>query len=276
MLSIGEFSRATALTVKTLRHYHERGLLVPARIDPKSGYRYYDQHALERARVIKALRSLEFSLGEIREVLQDCEDDADALQFLIAHRAAIAERLAHLRSVATALDSVIHAETEVKQMNDTPFSIEEKTIPSQLIAGVRTRGRFDQCGAVFKRLGRAFGFGLSGKPGMLIYDEEYKQEDADFEPYFPIKKPKQTDADIHVRELRGGRALCLVHRGPYDRISHAYGRLFTEISRRGLQVQTPSREVYIKGPGLIFAGNPERYLTEVQIFVGEENIANPG
>jgi MerR family regulatory protein len=39
-LSIGEYSRATCLSVKTLRHYHEVGLLEPAHVDPSSGYRY--------------------------------------------------------------------------------------------------------------------------------------------------------------------------------------------------------------------------------------------
>lgn len=152
-------------------------------------------------------------------------------------------------------------------MNDEEFQIERKTIAPQLIAGIRIRGQFEQCRAAFKRLGRAFGFGLAGKPGMLVYDEEYKVTDADFEPYFPVKKAKDAGADIHVREVSGGVALCLVHRGPYDRIASAYGRLLAEARERGLRATTPSREVYIKGPGMFFAGNPGKYLTEVQLFV---------
>ncbi len=269
MLSIGEFSRATALTVKTLRHYHERSLLVPTHVDPSSGYRYYDETAIERATVIKALRELDFSLDDIGEILRDCTDDADAVQFLVDQRKLIAARMAHLRQVASALDSVIRTETEARAMNTQQFDIEDKTIPSQLVAGIRMRGRFEQCREAFKRLGRTFGFGLAGKAGMLVYDEEYEPTDADFEPYFPIKRDKKTDADIHVRRLQGGRALCLVHRGPYDRISGAYGRLLAAARSRGLAPQVPSREVYIKGPGMLFAGNPNKYLTEVQLFVAE-------
>ncbi|MBL4687280.1 MAG: MerR family transcriptional regulator [Nannocystaceae bacterium] len=267
MLSIGEFSRATALTVKTLRHYHERGVLVPTHVEPGSGYRYYDEVAIERAGVIKALRELEFSLDDIGQILSECADDADALQYLAKKREAIAARMAHLRSIAAALESVIRTENDAKAMNDTEFEIEDKTIAPVLIAGIRIRGRFEQCKDVFKQLGRAFGFGLAGKPGMLIYDEEYKQQDADFEPFFPVKKSKKTASEIHVRELPGGRALCLVHRGPYDRIASAYGRLLGEARQRRLVAIAPSREVYLKGPGMLFAGNPEKYLTEVQIFV---------
>ena len=191
MLTIGELSRAAALTVKTLRHYHERGLLVPARVDPGSGYRYYDEAAIERARVIKALRTLEFSLDDIAEILRECSDDRDAVTFLAEQRRAIAQRMAHLRSIAEALDSVITTEREAKKMNDTEFSIEDKTIAPQLVAGIRTRGRFEQSKDVFKRLGRTFGMSLAGKPGMLVYDEEYREEDADFEPFFPVKKRKK-------------------------------------------------------------------------------------
>ncbi len=269
MLSIGEFSRATALTVKTLRYYHERGLLVPTFVDPKTGYRHYDEAALERANVIKSLRALEFSTDEVAEILRNCEDDAEAVEFLIERRSEIAGRMAHLRSVASALDLVIRTEKEAKKMQDTEFTIEDKTLPAQLIAGVRTQGRYDECGAVFKKLGRAFGFGLAGKPGMLVYDQEYRETDADFEPFFPVKKAKAKDPDIHVRELPGTRALCLVHRGPYDTISRTYARLFAEMRERGLTAGAPSREVYVKGPGMLFKGNPDRYLTEVQIPVQE-------
>ena len=41
MLTIGDFSRATLLTIKTLRHYHDTGLLEAAEVDPHTGYRRY-------------------------------------------------------------------------------------------------------------------------------------------------------------------------------------------------------------------------------------------
>ena len=56
MLSIGEFSRVVGMTVKALRFYHEEGLLVPAVVDPRSGYRYYDAAQVETARAIRFLR----------------------------------------------------------------------------------------------------------------------------------------------------------------------------------------------------------------------------
>jgi hypothetical protein len=57
-LSIGEYSRATYLGVKTLRHYHEVGLLEPAHVDPSSGYRYYlarsDRHGADHPPIARS------------------------------------------------------------------------------------------------------------------------------------------------------------------------------------------------------------------------------
>ena len=58
MFSIGEFSKITGLTIKTLRFYHEKGILVPAWIDEQTGYRHYGNQQFEKARVVtQAARS---------------------------------------------------------------------------------------------------------------------------------------------------------------------------------------------------------------------------
>jgi DNA-binding transcriptional MerR regulator len=71
MFGIGEFSKITGLTVKTLRFYHEEGLLIPASVDPQTGYRYYAEPQIELARTITFLRTLEFPLPEIKSLLAD-------------------------------------------------------------------------------------------------------------------------------------------------------------------------------------------------------------
>ena len=68
-LSIGDFSRATHLTVKMLRHYHQIGLLVPAAVDPFTGYRRYTAEQLPTAQVIRRFRALDMPLEEIQAVL---------------------------------------------------------------------------------------------------------------------------------------------------------------------------------------------------------------
>jgi glycerol uptake facilitator-like aquaporin len=58
-LAIGDFSRAAHLTVKTLHHYHETGLLEPSQIDPQTGYRRYTTEQIPVAQIIKRFRGLD-------------------------------------------------------------------------------------------------------------------------------------------------------------------------------------------------------------------------
>jgi MerR HTH family regulatory protein len=64
-VTIGDFSRATHLSVKTLRHYHEVGLLVPTEIDPHTGYRYYTEEQIPTAGLIRRLRALQTPVGDV-------------------------------------------------------------------------------------------------------------------------------------------------------------------------------------------------------------------
>ncbi|HEY6481459.1 MAG TPA: helix-turn-helix domain-containing protein [Streptosporangiaceae bacterium] len=69
LLSIGEFARLSRLSAKALRRYDELDLLVPQRVDPDSGYRWYGPGQLEQARLIAALRRIGVPLAEVRPLL---------------------------------------------------------------------------------------------------------------------------------------------------------------------------------------------------------------
>ena len=71
MLKIGEFSKLNRVTVKTLRHYEEIGLLVPSQVDKGTGYRYYDVCQLGRMNTIRYLKELGFTLEEIGELFDE-------------------------------------------------------------------------------------------------------------------------------------------------------------------------------------------------------------
>lgn len=116
-------------------------------------------------------------------------------------------------------------------------------------------------------MGKAFGRYISGKPLCLCYDSEYRDGDAEFEPCFPVRKEVVVDG-ISVRTLPGVRCLTLVHRGAYDQLGRSYAKILKAVHERELKISLPTREVYIKGPGIIFKGNPKNYLTEIQLPVG--------
>jgi DNA-binding transcriptional MerR regulator len=82
-ISIGEFARRSRLSLKALRLYDERGVLVPARVDQASGYRYYDTAQLDEARLVVMLRQLQLPLAAVKELLA-C-DPADAATRIAEH-----------------------------------------------------------------------------------------------------------------------------------------------------------------------------------------------
>ncbi|KRD42924.1 hypothetical protein ASE38_01110 [Cellulomonas sp. Root930] len=80
VVTIGEFARRSGLSLKALRLYDARGLLEPVRVDPDSGYRYYDLGQLDRAHTISLLRRLEMPLGTIADVLAASNGQAAAIR----------------------------------------------------------------------------------------------------------------------------------------------------------------------------------------------------
>ena len=67
-LKIGEFSELMQVTVKTMRHYEQKGLLVPDEVDEWTGYRYYSINQMQRLKTIRDLQRLGFSLDEIKDL----------------------------------------------------------------------------------------------------------------------------------------------------------------------------------------------------------------
>lgn len=264
MFSIGEFSKVTGLTVKTLRFYHEEGILIPSRVSAQTGYRYYDDNQIELARTIARLRELEFPLDEIRSILQSRDPDEQLFEAMRRQRAILQERVAHCRKVMRQLDAFISEERQADIMAQTSFEIQEKAIDSMLIAGIRMKGRYSDCGAAFGRICRGMGRYASGKPFLLHYDGEYKEDDADFEACIPIRQRKEVQG-VALRELPAVRCVSLLHKGPYDQLGRSYAKVLQYVKDRGYKVVMPTREIYLKGPGMIFRGNPRNYLTEIQI-----------
>lgn len=210
MYSIGEFSRISGLSIKALRLYHEKGLLVPGDIDTSSGYRYYDHKNAERARIIKYLRDMEFSLSEVSEILKDAGDEADVAEFFEKKRQEIVSRIRQQKTIVKNLDEIINREKEaIMASNGTEFAIEEKDLEPVLVAGVRYKGRYDEVGNALPKVAKAMGRHIAGQPFNLYYDAELKEEgDADIESAFPVRGGKNTGAMSSCTSCPAGKR-CL-------------------------------------------------------------------
>src|ERR1700744_3487435 len=121
-VTIGDFSRASHLTVKTLRHYHEVGLLEPAEVDPGNGYRYYAEAQIPQAQGIRRLRGLQMPVAEVRAVLS--APDAEQRNRLI---------LEHLERLEAELDRTRAAVGDLRELiarsEDAP-DVERRSVPA--------------------------------------------------------------------------------------------------------------------------------------------------
>ena len=271
VFTIGEFSKVTGLTVKTLRFYHEQGLLLPTSVDDSTGYRYYDRSKIEIARIISHLRSVDLPLDEIGTILRNSGDDADLREVMERQKSLLETKIKRYREIVRSLNQFLVQEEEARRlMTVSSFQVEEKQTDAAMVAGIRMKGKYSDCGPVFSRLCKALGRYLAGKPLMLFYDSEYRETDADIEPCVPVRNCQPVDG-ISIRQLPGGRCVSLLHKGPYDQLGQSYATILDYVRAKGYTVQLPTREVYHKGPGMIFRGNPRNYLTEIQFLIeGDE------
>jgi DNA-binding transcriptional MerR regulator len=108
LMAIGRFARLSGLSVGTLRHYDEVGLLRPAEVDGDTGYRRYRPAQLPEARAIRRLRELELSLDQIREVLATGD-----LGLLAEHRARLEAAIWRYQRAVYHLKRLIEGEDDL-------------------------------------------------------------------------------------------------------------------------------------------------------------------
>lgn len=266
MLTIGEFSTATRLSVKALRIYHEEGLLVPEKVDAMTGYRFYGDASFSRAKAISLLRDLGFSLKDMKGILDSCADDADLVGFFEKRLAMVEGEIAERKRVRDSIGFFIESQ-KGNDMRET-MKIEEIEVPTLTILGIRYRGRYDECGEKFGALYKVAGRYVAGGPFCLYHSFDYDEGDADIEACVALRKAVAVPAAVtsaECRVLAGGRGASIVYRGPYENIGEAYKALFDWLGERGLKAKTPSREIYLKGPGMVLPRSPKKFVTEIQV-----------
>ena len=242
-LTIGDFARATHLSVKALRHYHRIGLLVPAEIDRTSGYRYYASEQIATAHIIRRFRDLDMPLDEIADVVTT--DDLDARNRLIT---------SHLDRLEHALSAT---QTAVRSLRDllgssTPPSIELRSIAATPAAAITTlldgeelgpwfRGAFGELDATLA----ASGVRPAG-PAAGLYDTDLFARGLGTATVFvPVRTPIDDVGRVRVVEIPAADVAVTVHHGSHDDIDRAYGSLATYVAESAISLDGPIRETYL-------------------------------
>jgi DNA-binding transcriptional MerR regulator len=250
LLRIGDFSRASSLSVKALRAYHEAGLLVPADVDPRTGYRSYSVAQLTDAAIIRRLRLLDVPLEGIRNVL-DARDPAVTKKVLSDHGAVLQERLTVMQRSIDELQGALDTpalHTPVHRRREAAFTV-------LAITGTVSESTWvaflDRAFATLSETAATSGSIIVGPFGgcypTLLDDDA--QEVVAFMPVAdaPLVPPPSRAAGVQVGDLPATEMAVVAHHGTYDDIDDTYRNLGAWVAEHAEPADLPVRELYVVG-----------------------------
>ncbi len=260
MLKIGEFSKLSHLTVKALRFYESKGILMPASVDEWTGYRFYEIDQLETAEAVKAYKRLGLTIDEITAVLNGAD-----LRPLLAAKAEL------LHAERDRIDTCLSEIRSVLEDKKMKYQVTQKQIPEMVVYSCEaTLDKYADIMSWIPSVGEEC---LALNPGLQCadppyefceyLDAEYRENDIRIRHSEAVTKMGNENERIHFRVLPAAKVLCVEHKGPYETITQAYTFLMKYAESNGYVCAGPARECYIDG--IWNKESPEEWLTEVQL-----------
>ena len=259
LLSIGEFSRLSHVSVKALRHYHDLDLLCPARIDPDSGYRFYATAQAPTAQLIRRFRDLGMPLDQVKLVLT-------------ATNPAVRDEVIadHLRGMERQLEQTQTAVASLRQLLEgdgpSPLNVAFHTPHTASALQASARVTWDEVFAwlpdTLADLRRQLGSDadLRGGPDGAIYSAElFESHVGDVTAFIPLSAAAGHAGGL----LPEGPMAVAVHHGALRELDRTYAALGSFVAERGLgsRTRTAIRENYLVSP--FDTDNEHGLVTEV-------------
>jgi DNA-binding transcriptional MerR regulator len=244
LVSIGDFSRMTHLSIKALRFYHDQGLLEPARIDPSTGYRFYEPGQVPIAQVIRRFRDLDMPLDQVRTVLQ-APDLETRTKEIISHLTAMEAKLAEMQMSVASLRALLEGpppgpEVEFRSIPATPALAVRATVTAEE-SWAWGAGAFEE---IYGRIAAA-GLSPAGPGGALFPAGFFELEQAELTVFVPVPEAPPVDGRVRSLTIPGVEVAVMLHSGPLGDLDQTYGRLGTVVAERAIGVDGPIREYYL-------------------------------
>lgn len=245
LLSIGEFSRMTFLSVKTLRHYHEAGLLAPARIDEATGYRSYDVSQVATAQVIRRFRDLDLPIERLRAFL-DAPDEEARNAVIVDHLDRMSAQLAETRATVESLKRMLSTD-------EAAFPVAYRSEPTvstlavtDRVAGSDVVAWWVEAFHLLHRTVRTTGATRAGTDGALFPTEFFADEVGRLVAFVPVAAPPdRLPARVTAYELPAARLAVTTFDGPPLDLDRAYGAVGRWVRDQALSSPGPVRERYL-------------------------------
>lgn len=259
VLTIGDFSRATHMSVKTLRHYHRVGLLEPAAVDPGTGYRYYALEQIPTAQVIRRFRDLEMPLEDIRAVI--AAPDVDARNARIsAHLRRLEDGLARTQAAVASLNDLLGAPTAAPEIRHRSVPATPAASISEIVGADEISPWWQGALGELRASLRAQGLPSAGAGG--VFSNELFAEDRGRATLFvPAAHPVAEVGRVTRTVIPAVELATIVHEGSPAEIDRSYGALAAYVAAHALGVEGPLREYYLVGPDE--TDDEDAWLTEI-------------
>ncbi|MEV8547044.1 MerR family transcriptional regulator [Streptomyces sp. NPDC051572] len=247
-LSIGDFSRATHLSVKTLRYYHRVRLLEPADVDPHTGYRRYTTEQIPTAQIIRRFRDLDMPVHEVQAVLS--APDAQARNTLIAgHLNRLEEGLSRTQTAVASLRDLLRQPSPAEPANIAHRSVEA----TPALAVTETVDLDDALNWYQGAIGELYAtlaaqnVPPAGPAGGIFSGDLFTHERGQATIFVPCADTLRPLGRVSPLVVPAVELATIEHLGPHTGIDRAYGTLATYVTRHALAVEGPIREYYLTG-----------------------------
>jgi DNA-binding transcriptional MerR regulator len=247
LLTIGDFSRASYLTIKTLRHYHDVGLLEPAKVDSSSGYRYYRADQIATAQTIRRLRELEMPVEQVKGVLH-AADAGERNARIAAHLKRMEQQLERTAAAVASLHALL-------QEPEGAIAVEFRAVPATPALSISAvvsldvlvswwNAAFDELSATLA----ANGLRPAGNSGALYARQVFEQARGEVVVFVPVAERVTGAGRARPLTVPAAELAVTIHHGAHDDFDRSYGALGRYLAEHDLKVEEPVREYYLVGP----------------------------
>lgn len=263
MIKIGDFSRMGGVSIATLRHYDEAGILRPIHVDEGTNYRYYDIGQIWQLRRILALKDLGLSLQEIVPILaseQSSEDFRRLLERKFADvQLRVDQEIARLKRIEHRILLIdkenVMSNTKVQLMTVSPLLVAYSriSIPTNDQAGALLGEAYESLMREIHSRGRQ----SAGSCMAVWYSPPDSFTDEVVEAAVPIASPDDIEDSEKVQILPEVEVASITHRGPFEEFIDGHRILTSWMEEEGYILAGPYREIY-------HSHTPSESVTEIQ------------
>jgi DNA-binding transcriptional MerR regulator len=247
-LPIGDFARATHLSVKTLRYYHRVGLLEPDEVDRHTGHRYYTTAQIPIAQIIRRFRALDMPVEQIGKVLA-APDLETRNALLAAHLDQMELELARTQTAVASLRDLL-----TRPQGCARNEIGRRSVPATPAAAITETVDVTEAltwyqgalGEIYATLD-AQSLAVDTPAGGIFSTDLFTHERGPATIFVPCAGPVRPMGRVESLVIPPVELATIVHRGPHANIDLAYGTLGTYVAEHALAVDGPIREYYPVG-----------------------------